>query len=97
MCSAQETLPCAHGPSRTASLLPGYLRLCCFGGKRREEPRSPATSLMLPLTGDACLVPPGSTCLQQEPGESQGGLARDGRVFHRAVEMRAKRFLYNTL
>ena len=26
-----------------ASCLPGYLRLCCFGGKRREEPRSPAT------------------------------------------------------
>ena len=22
--------------------MPGYLRLCCFGGKRREEPRSPA-------------------------------------------------------
>ena len=44
-----------------------------------------------------CLVPPGSTCLQQEPGESQGGLTRDGRVFYRAGQMRAKRLLYNTM
>ena len=42
----------------------------------------------------SCLVPPGSTCLQQEPGESQGGLARDGRVFHRARKMRSKCLLY---
>ena len=27
----------------SARSLPGYLRLCSFGGKRREEPRSPAT------------------------------------------------------
>ena len=37
------------------SSLPGYLRLCCFatkpiGGKRREEPRSPAMS-----SGTFCL------------------------------------------
>ena len=39
-----------QGPCKTDSIftdsLPGYLRLCCFaiGGKRRKEPRSPATA-----------------------------------------------------
>ena len=32
--------------------MPGYLRLSCFGGKRREEPRSPATRLLSTFPSD---------------------------------------------